>query len=294
MNQYNPYRIYEGNENYIFASYSHKDENRVIKILEQLARHGCRLWYDNGINPGSNWPEVIAGHLNNCKVFLSFISKNAVNSHNCRREINFAVLKKKTIITVFLEEARLSPGMEMQLSTMQFIDKTKLSENEFYEKLLNNKNIKECIGKPNKNIKIPKGINYEPKNSYDSLWLNKEYSGEKNFYFIKSTVFSLIRKNTGEKIRINPEGFNIGRKSEFCDYTIIGNKTISRLHATLKIRNEKCIIIDNDSLNGVYVNGEAITPNTETELVPHDEIRLGSERFILVSDEEENIMNTEK
>lgn len=294
MNKYNPYRIYEGNKNYIFASYSHKDEDRVIRILEQLAKHGCRLWYDNGINPGSNWPEVIAGHLNNCKVFLSFISKNAVNSHNCRREINFAVLKKKAIITVFLEDTVLSPGMEMQLSAMQFIEKHKLSDEEFYEKLLSDSKIKECIGKPDKNIKIPKGVNHEPQNSYDNLWLSKEYTGEKDFYFIKNTVFSLIRKNTGEKIRINPDNFRIGRKSEFCDYTINGNKTISRLHATIKIRNEKCIIYDNDSLNGVYINGAAITPNIETELVAHDEIRLGSEKFILVADEEEDIKNTEE
>lgn len=55
---------------YVFVSYSHKDEAEVLEIIEKLTKNGLRVWYDNGINPGSNWPEVIAGHLNNCEVFL--------------------------------------------------------------------------------------------------------------------------------------------------------------------------------------------------------------------------------
>lgn len=284
MSNYDSY-AYEGNKKYVFVSYSHKDEAEVLEIIEKLTKNGLRVWYDNGINPGSNWPEVIAGHLNNCEVFLSFISKNAVNSHNCRREINYAILKKKSVITAFLEETPLSPGMEMQLSSTQFIDKTKLADEEFFEKILSDSKIKKCIGNPKKDIKLNKFYIPEPKTQAGNL------SDGKDFYFFENITFHLIRQSTGEKIRIKPEEFNIGRKSQFCDYAVTDNKTLSRLHATLKIRNGKCIIYDNNSLNGVHINGKLIPPNTETEIIPHDEIRLGSEKFILVADKEETIHN---
>ena len=40
---------YEGNENYIFVSYAHKDSDRVIPIIEELDAAGFRIWYDSGI-----------------------------------------------------------------------------------------------------------------------------------------------------------------------------------------------------------------------------------------------------
>lgn len=55
-------RPYEGDENYIFISYCHKDKAKVFPIIEQLAKDGFRVWYDEGIAPGEDWPEVIAAH----------------------------------------------------------------------------------------------------------------------------------------------------------------------------------------------------------------------------------------
>ena len=48
---------YEGQEAYIFISYCHKDRASVFPIIEQMARDGYRVWYDEGIDPGSEWPE---------------------------------------------------------------------------------------------------------------------------------------------------------------------------------------------------------------------------------------------
>ena len=54
---------YEGKEPYIFVSYAHKDSPAVFHIVEQLSARGYRIWYDEGIEPGSEWPEYIANHL---------------------------------------------------------------------------------------------------------------------------------------------------------------------------------------------------------------------------------------
>lgn len=153
---------YEGSENYIFVSYCHKDKKYVFPIIEQLARDGYRVWYDEGIDPGSEWPEIIARHLNGCATCIAFISENSLNSHNCRREINFALLKKKAFISVVLEPVKMSLGMEMQLSATQSIFKYTLSDDkEFFSKLYDAKCLAACYGKPDNSIVVSNPEDYE-------------------------------------------------------------------------------------------------------------------------------------
>ena len=136
---------YEGNEKYIFVSYCHKDKDKVFPIIEQLVKDGYRIWYDEGIDPGTEWPEIIAQHLNECSAVLAFITENSLNSHNCRREISFALLKKKLFISIILEPVKMSPGIEMQLSATQSIYKYKLDyEDEFYNKINNTSLLDVC------------------------------------------------------------------------------------------------------------------------------------------------------
>ena len=54
------FRPYEGQEPFIFISYAHKNSDQVMPILEKLDEAGYRVWYDDGIAPGSEWPEYIA------------------------------------------------------------------------------------------------------------------------------------------------------------------------------------------------------------------------------------------
>ena len=112
---------YEGTEPYIFISYSHRDYERIDPILRHLKARGYRFWYDEGIDPGTEWPESIAGHLENSSVCLSFMSPYSAASKNCRREINFALSRNIPLLTVFLEDTKISPGLEMQISTYQSI-----------------------------------------------------------------------------------------------------------------------------------------------------------------------------
>ncbi len=111
--------VYEGHEPYIFVSYAHKDSRVVLPIIEALQERGYRVWYDGGIEAGTEWPEYIANHLAACRVALIFISDNALASQNCVREINFAISERREILAVYLSDVRLSPGMKMQLGTVQ-------------------------------------------------------------------------------------------------------------------------------------------------------------------------------
>lgn len=138
---------YKGNENYIFISYSHMDKRLVFPVIERLARDGYRVWYDEGIEPGSEWPEIIAQHLDGCCICLGFITDNYLASQNCKRELTFALQRKKAFVSVFLEEVELSLGMEMQLSVAQSVFKHKLPEEElFYAKLYEMELLEQCRG----------------------------------------------------------------------------------------------------------------------------------------------------
>ena len=162
---------YEGSKEYIFVSYCHKDKAHVFPIIEQLVKDGYRIWYDEGIDPGSEWPEIIAHHLNCCSLCIAFISQNSLNSHNCRREINFALLKKKPFISIIVEPVQMSLGMEMQLSSSQSIFKYTLpTQSEFFDKLYSGQSLTACLGSRDDSIFVSKYEDYDiDSESYDKV-----------------------------------------------------------------------------------------------------------------------------
>lgn len=137
---------YEGKEDYIFISYSHKDKEKVFPVIERMVDDGFRVWFDEGIVPGEEWTKTIAEHLNGCSVFFAFVSENSLESKNCTREINFAIKKDKYFVTVMLEDTELPPEIDMQLSPVQMISRYKFrNEEDFFEKLYSVENLNICI-----------------------------------------------------------------------------------------------------------------------------------------------------
>ena len=110
-------RTYNGNKAYVFFSYAHANSNKVLPIIEQLDKANYRLWYDNGIEVGANWVEVVANHLLKSKIVIFFISKEFLKSQNCIREVNYAVAERKQMYCIFLDDSKLPEDMAMQLST---------------------------------------------------------------------------------------------------------------------------------------------------------------------------------
>lgn len=140
---------YEGREPYIFFSYSHKDSERVYPLLEQMVRDGYRVWYDDGNHPGDDWLENIGQHLNNCHLCLAMMSQNSEESHNCKKEVSFAVQCNKKLMAVMLEEFAMTIGMRLQLSTIHYLVKTEYpSDKALLEKLYETDSMKACRAAP--------------------------------------------------------------------------------------------------------------------------------------------------
>ena len=136
---------YEGKEPYIFVSYAHKDSAAVFRLVEQLNERGYRIWYDEGIEPGSEWPEYIANHLLGAEMVLSVLTPSAVNSVNCRREINFALSRNKPVLTIYMEDIELPVGLELQLSSQQSVlYYTYDSEERFLDKIETCQHLRPC------------------------------------------------------------------------------------------------------------------------------------------------------
>ncbi len=110
---------YSGDKPYIFISYAHKDSDEVLPIIDAMQKNGFRIWFDQGIEAGTEWPEFIAEHLDSAENVIVFMSNAAVESKNCRREINYAIDINKEPLVVYLEEVQLSSGLKLQLNTLQ-------------------------------------------------------------------------------------------------------------------------------------------------------------------------------
>ncbi len=127
---------YKGERPYIFISYAHKNAEVVYPILTRMQKDGYRIWFDEGIEPGSEWDEMIAERLNRCAYFLGFMSESYLSSSNCKDELSFARDLEKKRILIFLEEVTLPLGMAMRMNRMQAIHKYKYTdEDTFYQDL---------------------------------------------------------------------------------------------------------------------------------------------------------------
>lgn len=117
-----PFHSYSGAEPYLFVSYAHKDEAQVFPMIRALHERLCRIWYDEGIEIGVNWPQTVAERLRDSALVLVFLSKNALASQNCLREIHFSVSQKKTLLVVRLDDSELPAGIGMQVSVADSLD----------------------------------------------------------------------------------------------------------------------------------------------------------------------------
>ncbi len=133
--QHAPFAAYSGNQPYLFVSYAHLDAGQVFPDLVSLNRAGVRIWYDEGIDPGTEWPDEIAKAIENCSAFVVFVSDRSVQSTNVRNEINFALDLGKTILTIYISDTSLPSGLQLRLGNIQAIMKHRMDADRYQRQL---------------------------------------------------------------------------------------------------------------------------------------------------------------
>lgn len=93
---------------------------------------------------------------------------------------------------------------------------------------------------------------------------------------------ALLRLNQpgGEEVVLvdKPE-FLLGRNRMAVDYCITGSNNVGRIHAKMVYEKGVYYLVDLDSRNGTYLNGEKLSGNKPYPLDPGDTIRLADVEF---------------
>lgn len=131
-----PLPAYEGDEPFVFVSFSHADESVVYPEIRWLQDQGIHIWYDEGISGGSRWRDAIAGHLSGCHLLLFFVTPRSVASQVCREELEFALDEERPILSVHLEATELPDGVRMAIANRQALFRDELEPDDYERKLL--------------------------------------------------------------------------------------------------------------------------------------------------------------
>lgn len=131
------FKPYSGEDSYIFISYSHQNTAEAMEVIKNMQKDGYRVWYDEGIDPGSEWDDFIAEKIENCGFFIALISTEYLESENCKDELKYSRdLGKKRLLIYLEEDAKLTGGGAMRSGRIQAIHRYAYpSPDEFASKL---------------------------------------------------------------------------------------------------------------------------------------------------------------
>lgn len=124
---------YEGDEPYIFVSYSHRDIPAVRPILKRIEQEKFRFWYDDTMEVGEDFRSELRTRIENCTAFLLFISESSMMSKYCGMEIITAFKNNKRIYPVNLDDtAEIPAPLKMILENLQHIKGSSISKDPRY------------------------------------------------------------------------------------------------------------------------------------------------------------------
>jgi hypothetical protein len=116
-----PFPAYDGDDPYVFVSYSHKDSDAVFPEMIWLKESGFNIWYDEGIEAGTEWREEIAQAIKKTNLCIYFVTPDSAQSENCRKEVNLADKQQIPIIAIYLKVTDLPGSLDLTLSDRQAI-----------------------------------------------------------------------------------------------------------------------------------------------------------------------------
>lgn len=91
--------------------------------------------------------------------------------------------------------------------------------------------------------------------------------------------FVLYRCSTQETFEIKEDVVRVGRSPSISEICISGNRGVGRVHAVLYVRDGQVYILDNNSKNKTFVDGEELKPDQPVMLLSGSKIRLGTEEL---------------
>ena len=136
---------YQGDEPYLFLSYSHRNADAAAEAIRWLTAAGFRVWYDEGVIPATEWDENIAQAIENCSYLIALISEAYLASSNCLDELNYARDRNIPLLLIYLEDVALPSGLAMRLGRLLAIHRYRYDNPAaFYSKVVRAKGLGIC------------------------------------------------------------------------------------------------------------------------------------------------------
>jgi Tol biopolymer transport system component len=106
----------------IFISYRRADEAWARLLHMQLRAEGVEAWYDAQVGAGQDWRLATAKALEASQIFVLLFSENAAQSSDIAKELAAAVLEKKLIVPVRLENIAPKGAFLYELASRNWIN----------------------------------------------------------------------------------------------------------------------------------------------------------------------------
>ena len=145
--------IYEGSDPFIYISCHPDDKSRIYEILEKLDMRGFRFWTDDGITPGMEADEIIASHIENCDLFIAFISENYLGFLDKVDELNYSRDVNKEYLLVYLDDVVLPAGLDMRFMRAQSIPGYAMGTEDIYGNILHINSVDRFYGIADENLR---------------------------------------------------------------------------------------------------------------------------------------------
>lgn len=120
----------------IYVSYSQKDWSIVQEICQNLKEKGVQLFDDYEQLAGGEYAQELIKRIEESEAVIFFYSNNTENSTWVKREIEFSISHKKTIIPVLLTEPELDGWLNYNLGDVNWISADGNNLEEFTEKIV--------------------------------------------------------------------------------------------------------------------------------------------------------------
>src|ERR1700760_1427092 len=106
----------------IFISYRRADAVWARLLYDRLHAEGIEAWYDAQVGAGQDWRIETAKALEASRIFVLLFSENAAQSSDIAKELAAAVLEKKLIVPVRLENIAPKGAFLYELASRNWIN----------------------------------------------------------------------------------------------------------------------------------------------------------------------------
>ena len=107
----------------VFISYSHQDDEFVLRLARELETRGVKVWIDRGdIHAGAQWRAAIHQAIEEAQAFFLVISPDALRSEYVSEEFALAEQLHKPIFPLIYRKTKIEPALQERLFGYQFVD----------------------------------------------------------------------------------------------------------------------------------------------------------------------------